>query len=113
MAKGKTKAPSTAHRDRIRPAFPGLIDYTEQVVFGDLWERPGLSKRDRSLITVTALVATNRPAQLRNHLRRAIQNGVTREEFAEVVTHMAFYAGWPNAMTAAQTAVEVYAEDDA
>ena len=102
------KAPPSAARNRIKPYFPALVDYTNDVIYGDLWERTGLSKRDRSLITVAALVATVRPMQLRTHIKRALENGVTREEIAEVVTHMAFYTGWPAAMTAAQTAADVY-----
>ena len=102
------KAPPSAARNRIKPYFPALVDYTNDVIYGDLWERAGLSKRDRSLITVAALVATVRPMQLRTHIKRALENGVTREEIAEVVTHMAFYTGWPAAMTAAQTAADVY-----
>ena len=73
-------------------------------MYGDLWERPGLSKRDRSLITLAALIATYRPEQLKSHLDRAINNGVTKEEISEVITHLAFYAGWPSAMSAAQLA---------
>ncbi|MBI4082832.1 MAG: carboxymuconolactone decarboxylase family protein [Candidatus Lambdaproteobacteria bacterium] len=102
------KAPPSAHRDRIQPLFPALVDYTNDVIYGDLWERKGLSKRDRSLITVAALVATVRPMQLKSHVTRALANGVTREEIAEIVTHMAFYAGWPAGMTAAQTVADIY-----
>jgi 4-carboxymuconolactone decarboxylase len=83
---------------------------TNDVVYGDLWERKALSKRDRSLITVAALVATYRPEQLESHLTRAIANGVTQEEITEVITHMAFYAGWPAAMSAAQVAYTVLVE---
>jgi 4-carboxymuconolactone decarboxylase len=75
-----------------------------------LWERPGLSKRDRSLITVAALIATYRPEQLETHLGRALGNGVTREEISEIITHLAFYAGWPAAMSAAQIAYTVVVE---
>ena len=102
------KAPASAHRDRIKPHFPSLVEYTHEMVYGVVWERPGLSKRDRSLITVAALVATHRPMQLKSHIKRALDNGVTRAEIEEIVTHMAFYAGWPAAMTAAQTTVDVY-----
>lgn len=70
------------------------------MLFGDVWERPGLSKRDRSLVTVAALVALYRTEQLPGHLQRAVDNGVTRDELVEAITHLAFYAGWPNAMTA-------------
>jgi 4-carboxymuconolactone decarboxylase len=104
------KAPPSAKRDRIKAFTPALVDYTNDVVYGDLWERKGLSKRDRSLITVAALVATYRPEQLVSHLTRAIANGVTQEEITEVITHMAFYAGWPAAMSAAQVAYTVLVE---
>jgi 4-carboxymuconolactone decarboxylase len=98
------KAPPSVRRDRIRSLVPALVDYTDKVIYGEVWERPGLSKRDRSLITVAALIATYRPEQLATHVKRAIDNGVTKEEISEVITHLAFYAGWPSAMTAAQVA---------
>jgi 4-carboxymuconolactone decarboxylase len=94
--------------EKLRPIVPKLIDLTEKVVFGDVWERPGLSKRDRSLITVAALVALYRPEQLRAHLGRALQNGVTKDELGELITHLAFYSGWPTAITAASVAKEVF-----
>lgn len=105
------KEPSTAARDAIREAFPKLIEYTEGVLFGDVWERPGLSKRDRSLITVATLTALYRTDQLKGHLERALINGVTKEELTEVITHLAFYSGWPTAMTAARIAKEVFDEN--
>lgn len=86
---------------------PRLADLTDSVLFGDIWERPGLSKRDRSLATVSALIALNRPEQLRSHLALAVQNGMTREELAEVITHLAFYAGWPSAVSAVSIAKDV------
>src|SRR6202008_4489347 len=104
------KAPPSAKRDRIKAFVPALVDYTNDVVYGDLWERKGLSKRDRSLITVAALIATYRPEQLETHLTRAIGNGVTQEEISETITHLAFYAGWPAAMSAAQLAYTVLVE---
>jgi 4-carboxymuconolactone decarboxylase len=104
------KAPPSAKRDRIKSFVPALVDYTDDVVYGDLWERPGLSKRDRSLITIAALIATYRPEQLESHLTRAIGNGVTQDEITEVITHLAFYAGWPSAMTAAQVAYTILVE---
>ena len=79
---------------------PKLVELTDDVLFGDVWERPGLAKRDRSLITVAALIALNRTEQLPGHLRRAVDNGVTHDELVEVITHLAFYAGWPCAMSA-------------
>ena len=89
---------------------PKLAELTDLVLFGDMWERPDLSKRDRSLITVAALVALNRPDQLRFHLGRAIENGVQQQELIETITHLAFYAGWPNAMNAINIAKEVFSK---
>jgi 4-carboxymuconolactone decarboxylase len=77
---------------------------------GDIWERPGLSKRDRSLIVIASLISTYRPEQLRGHLARALDNGVTQDEIAEVSTHLACYSGWPASMTAARLAKEVFEE---
>jgi 4-carboxymuconolactone decarboxylase len=107
------KAPSTEARDAVRPVVPKLVDYTEKWLFGEVWESPELSKRDRSLITVTALVALGRERQLKGHLQRALHNGVTREEISGLITHLAFYSGWPTAMTAAQIAKQVFEEEDA
>jgi len=89
---------------------PKLVDLTDRVLFGDVWERPELSKRDRSLATVAALVALHRPDQLRFHLNRALENGLTKEELIEVITHLAFYSGWPNAMSAIMVAKEVFSK---
>lgn len=86
---------------------PKLAELTDDVLFGDVWARPELSRRDRSLITVAALTALGRTDQLRFHLNLALDNGVTRDELAEVVTHLAFYAGWPAGMTAATTLRQV------
>ena len=79
---------------------PALADLSDRVLFGEVWERPGLSKRDRSLITVAALVSGYRHNELPGHIARALANGVTREELVELVTHLAFYAGWPTANSA-------------
>ena len=87
---------------------PKLVELTDDVLFGDVWERPGLSKRDRSLVTVSALVALNRLEQLPGHLRRAIDNGVTEEELIEAITHLAFYSGWPTAMSAIMAAKKLF-----
>ena len=86
---------------------PKFAELTDDVLYADVWERQGLSKRDRSLITVSALIAMNRPDQLRSHLGLARQNGLTREELAEAITHLAFYSGWPSSVTAATIAKEV------
>lgn len=87
---------------------PKLAELTDTVLYDDIWERPGLSKRDRSLVTVTALIALNRPDQLRSHLALARQNGVTEGELIETITHMAFYSGWPSAVSAVAIAKEVF-----
>lgn len=87
---------------------PKLATLTDSVLLGDVWARPGLSRRDRSLATVSALIALNRPDQFRSHLALALQNGVTQEELVETITQMAFYAGWPNAITAVGVARDVF-----
>jgi 4-carboxymuconolactone decarboxylase len=84
----------------VGPVVPGLEQFTTEVLFRDLWLRPGLTPRDRSLITVTALIASSQVAQVPFHLNKAMDNGLTRQQAAEVVTHLAFYAGWPNAFSA-------------
>ena len=95
-------------RDRIGEVAPKLVDLTEKVLFGDIWERQGLSKRDRSVITVSALVAMNRTEQLPFHLHRALENGVTKDELVELITHLAFYSGWPTAMSAIGLAKDAF-----
>ncbi|MES2399069.1 MAG: carboxymuconolactone decarboxylase family protein [Pseudomonadota bacterium] len=87
---------------------PKLAELTDNVLFGDVWARPGLSPRDRSLVTISALIAMNRPDQFRSHLQRARDNGVTEAEAIEAITHLAFYAGWPSAVTASLVAKEVF-----
>ncbi len=104
-ASGPRPRPSQAAMGNFAPK---LAQITDDVLYGDIWERPELSKRDRSLATVAALIAMNRPDQLRSHLRIARQNGVTQEELIETITHLAFYAGWPNAVTAVGVAREVF-----
>jgi len=87
---------------------PKLAQLTDDVLYADVWARPQLSPRDRSLVTISALVAMNRPDQLRSHLALARDNGVTEDEIAETITHLAFYAGWPSAVTAVTVAKEVF-----
>ncbi|MCI0771227.1 MAG: carboxymuconolactone decarboxylase family protein [Chloroflexi bacterium] len=94
----------------MQEVAPKLAELTNDVVFGDIWERPGLSKRDRSLMVVAVLTALYRTDQLRGHIGRALDNGVTKDEIAEIITHMAFYAGWPTAANAVRVAKEVYDE---
>ena len=104
---GVSVQPTPAQR-AIGDIAPKLVELTDNVLFGDVWERPQLSKRDRSLVTVSALIAMNRPDQLRFHLTRARENGVTKDELIETITHLAFDAGWPNAVTAIAVAKEVF-----
>jgi 4-carboxymuconolactone decarboxylase len=103
------KEPSGAQK-LMGDVDPKLAELTDNVLFGDVWERKELSKRDRSLATVSALIAMNRPEQLRFHLRRAVENGVKKEELIEVITQLAFYSGWPNAVTAITIFKEVFPE---
>jgi 4-carboxymuconolactone decarboxylase len=93
---------SKDHPRSYEETAPKLAQLGRDVLFGDVWERPGLGKRDRSLITVAALVASYRPQQMPFHMKRALENGVTPDELVELVTHLAFYAGWPSAVTAAE-----------
>ena len=97
---------------KIRDFAPKLMELTDDVLFGDIWERPGLSKRDRSLITVAALVALYRINELPSHLVRARANGISKDELVELFIHLAFYAGWPNAMTAVRAAIELWDETE-
>ncbi|MGB2900330.1 MAG: carboxymuconolactone decarboxylase family protein [Candidatus Acidiferrum sp.] len=87
---------------------PGIVQYTTDVVFRDLWLRPGLAPRDRSLVTVSALIASGQVAQITYHLNRAMDNGLRQEQAGEVVTHLAFYAGWPNAFSALPIVKDVF-----
>ena len=87
---------------------PGVVQYTTDVLFRDLWLRPDLAPRDRSLVTVSALIASGQVAQIPYHLNRAMDNGLTQEQAGEVITHLAFYAGWPNAFSALPVAKDVF-----
>lgn len=106
---GRSQQPTRAQQ-LMGDIAPKLADLTDNVLFGDVWERPQLSPRDRSLATVAALIAMNRPDQLRSHLARARANGLTQAELVEVITHLAFYSGWPNAISAVGVAREVFRE---
>src|SRR5471032_2890109 len=99
----------TAARKAFGDLAPALADHTDKVLFGDVWERPGLSPRDRSLITVASLIALYRSNELKFYLGNALENGVTRDEIIEMITHLAFYSGWPTANTALGIAREVFA----
>ena len=91
--------------------IPKLGELRDEVLFGDVWEQTDLSKRDRSLITVAVLTALYRTEELKGHMRRALDNGVTQDELAGLITHLAFYAGWPTAVNAGRVALEIF--DDA
>src|SRR5262245_47410936 len=104
-----TDANRNAARQALGEIAPKLAQLTDDVLFGDVWERPQLSKRDRSLITCAALVALGGTQQMGTHFPRALRNGVTQDELVELITHMAFYAGWPNAVSAAMRAREIFA----
>ena len=106
-----TKELSLAQK-KIGDFAPKLVELTDDVLFGDIWERPGLSKRDRSLITVATLIALYRTNELPFHLGRALENGVTKDELIELITHLAFYAGWPSSMTAIMIAKDIFAKTE-
>lgn len=99
---------ATGVESQFGKVSPGLVQYTSDVLFRDLWLRPGLAPRDRSLVTVSALIASGQAAQIPYHLNRAMDNGLTQTEAGEVIAHLAFYAGWPNAFSAVAVAKEVF-----
>jgi len=101
------KQPSAAQR-ALGDFAPKMVELTDEVLFGDIWERPELSKRDRSLITCAALVATGKTEQMTFHFPRALENGVTQAEVIELITHLAFYTGWPSSMSALNRARELF-----
>ena len=105
-----TKEPEaqTKAQQLIGDFAPKLVELTDDVLFGDVWARPELSPRDRSLVTVAALVAGGNTEQLPGHLNRARDNGVTETELKELIIHLAFYAGWPKAMSAITVAKQVF-----
>lgn len=109
VATGAPAARTSRAQQLLGDIAPKLAQLTDDVLFGDVWQRPGLSPRDRSLATLSALIALNRPDQLRSHLALARQNGLTEDELVETLTHLAFYAGWPSAVSATGTAGEVFA----
>ncbi|HEX3756950.1 MAG TPA: carboxymuconolactone decarboxylase family protein [Rhizomicrobium sp.] len=105
-------AEASSHNSPVADVAPALADITDNVLFGDVWKRPGLSPRDRSLVTIVSLISLYRTNEMPFHLKRAMENGVTREEIAEIITHLAFYAGWPPASTAVGIARTVFEEAD-
>src|SRR5579871_2653879 len=103
-----TKKEPSAVRNALGELAPKLVELTDDVLFGDVWERPQLSKRDRSLITCADLIATGKTEQMDFHFPNAIRNGVTTQEVIEMITHLAFYSGWPNAMSAVNRAKTLF-----
>lgn len=101
--------PSTA-RKAFGHIAPALAEYTDKILFGEIWERPGLSPRDRSLGTVASLVSLYRFNELPFHLKKALENGISKDELIELITHLAFYSGWPTASTALPIAKRVFEE---
>ena len=109
MAESTTdKAPSAAAK-MFGDFAPALVHFTDDVLFGEVWKRPDLAPRDRSLITVAALVTNGYTGQLTYHLELAKKNGATETELIEAITHLAFYTGWPQAMSAMAVAKQVFA----
>ena len=106
-AAGDSARPSVTPR-AMNEFAPKLAEITNRVLYGEVWPDSALSQRDRSLVTVSAIIALNRPEQLRTHIARARENGVTKEEMAALITHLAFYAGWPSAVSAVNIANEVF-----
>ena len=100
----------TNARNSFGDIAPHLAEITDKVLFGDVWENPVLSPRDRSLVTITTLMALYRINELPFHAKKALENGVTKAEIVETVTQLAFYAGWPPAMTALQIVRKVFDE---
>lgn len=106
-----TDTPQLSRAQQLVGDFaPKLAELTDDVLFGDVWARPELSRRDRSLVTVASLVTSGSTEQLVSHLTLAKQNGLTEVEIREAITHLAFYAGWPKAMSAILVAKKVFAE---
>lgn len=107
------KRPSAAKGSELASVAPGLVEMTDRVLYGEVWEREGLSKRDRSLLTIASLMTANRHQQLEAHLGLALDNGVTQEELGEAMLHLAFYSSWPAAVTASRLLLDVVQKREA
>jgi 4-carboxymuconolactone decarboxylase len=99
---------TTEPRRDFYTAVPKLREVANDLIYGDIWERPQLSKRDRSMITCAALIAMKGQDEVGAHINRALDNGVTREEISELITHITFYIGWPAGVNAARKAQEIF-----
>jgi 4-carboxymuconolactone decarboxylase len=106
-----TVAEQSAAQRAVGDIAPKLAELTDDILFGDVWSRPQLPRRERSLITIASLVTTGSTEQLVGHLRLARQNGLSEEELVEAIVHLAFYAGWPRAMSAVAVAKRIFTED--
>ena len=102
----------SSSKNRVRPVVPKLVEVIDDLIYGDIWERPGLTKRERSLITIAALVGMRQTDQLRSHMEKALDNGATVEELSEMLTHLAFYAGFPASLSAALVARPLFEDRD-
>ncbi|SRR6266568_2018434 len=109
LASSTAQSDPTKTREDVRAVAPALEKYRQDTLFGDLWKRPGLNLRDRSVVTLAALITRNQTAEMSQYLNFALDNGVTPAEISEIVTHLAFYAGWGNAMAAVPVVKEVFA----
>jgi 4-carboxymuconolactone decarboxylase len=109
MTESNNDSPPSAAEQMLGGFAPGLVHFTDDVLFGEVWKRPQLAPRDRSLVTVAALIAGGNAEQLTFHLQYAKDNGVTEDELIEAITHLAFYAGWPKAFSAITVAKQVFA----
>ena len=109
LASGPALAQSSQLRESVRAVAPALEKYRQNTLFDDLWKRPGLTARDRSIVTLSALITRNQNAEMADYLNLALDNGVKPSEISEIITHLAFYAGWGNAMAAVAVAKEVFA----
>jgi 4-carboxymuconolactone decarboxylase len=108
MAERALRNPKLGCSQSFGAIAPKLAELSDEVLFGDMWERPQLSKRDRSLVTCAALITQGKTEQMNFHFPRAIENGVTHDELVELITHLAFYAGWPNAMSTVSKLKELF-----
>lgn len=107
------KRPSAAKGDELASVVPAFVEMTDRILYGEVWEREGLSKRDRSLLTVAALMTANRHQQLEVHLGLALKNGVTKDELGEALLHLAFYSSWPASVTASRMLLDVVNKQEA
>ena len=107
------KRPSGKRGDELSEVVPAFTEMTDRILYGEVWEREGLAKRDRSLLTIAALATANRHQQLEAHIGFALDNGVTKEELGEAILHLAFYASWPASVTASRIFLEVVKKREA